>query len=71
MVNTLALESRGRGFKSRSRQFLVSLVFISFFLSLVSVHLCDNKDHFNKCVDLNSIKRCSFAFHGFYFINFF
>ena len=35
MVNTSALESRGRGFKSRSRQFLEFHLcsFISFFLS--------------------------------------
>ena len=29
----------------------------------------DNKVHFNKCVDRNSIKCCAFFFHGFYFIN--
>ena len=29
----------------------------------------DNKCHFNKCVDLNSINCCAFFFHGFYFIN--
>ena len=59
MVNTSVLESRGRGFKSRSGQFLrVSLVFIYVFISLVSVYLymC------NKVA--NAIKQCSIHFES-------
>ena len=110
MVNTLALESRGRGFKSRSRQFLefhlcsfisffhwfqfICVIYIyithDYFLKIANIrgNACtlitslllfffpkkkcnDNKGHFNKCVDLNSIICYCFVFHGFYFINFF